>query len=1540
MTKAMNLVPTLGLVTKPRPFQAPFGAFADGSKNFWLYGNRCSTPPGFDRLTTTRPNAHTTKLSGQWWRGNISSATNVMARVDTTQTFEMIVTIDRLNDFQVLAYKGQGEAGTALYSFAKFDWSLCILPGGTIAYAASTGAALLGPIAIAADGDGKPLLPGNKYAIAVVNDSGAIAGERTKIYLQRIGSSNQAVANGSSTLGASTATFDVFFAASPVDVALTPTSSATSRETYAKYQFQGSIQEVRVWSTVRTPTEIKDNHNVEIASNASGLVGLYRLTGNGTDTYFVNPTTGTVGSGAGQMPRLELEPRDATWISSGHVLGNPITGYDYSLGLNGRNDGLVVPDYYRFRNPTVDSDGQLTDYSNLWKSMRLRTGPVLKDRACLWHATHIPGNDFANIIARKALAATANNNVAAGATTGSTSLSAVAAGNFIHRAAGSFVTNGFQVGMRVLVTGFSTNGASFYANVTSVAASDLGISDATANGVTLVNEVAAGSRTVVADEQFIAYVEQVDTGGGTFEFAAVLNYYTGSAWMIATAVSNTGGLTVDTEYDVTAKYDITAATWSIQVGASAGGTQALTTPTKLHQTPDVPEGSYRKYAFVIGNAIYRARMLFGQNSDPNYFDVEYDYSKSWNGVIGHLVVGKNATAPAGSGGTNDPHKILRNVTKVTKAAIAAITGQVYSAWTFDQGKGGEIKDLGLNGTTIPFAFDSGHTWGESAITTAAREKIRGIFEHQYSDLPTAVARIVCIAGGSAYSLDVSTGALTFIADGFRNDLDKRVSFAKAGDAIVMCSGSPGGNYQLTKDQIVKLSIDKPRGLLPWGLVGQMDPTAGLKKGEFVADVTNEAALEAGQYKIALAYYNANLDKWSQIVPFATVPILYGRANIQLGTAAEINQTYATLTTVPNAGNGKEPFGVVAGALETIKVRSYLSTETSPKDKKVIVAFTDRFSHPFILDTVDCTALEWKNTWEAWVPRIWCDVLPDGRFQVNSRFIGSTANLRIDEDTTSVVSNDFNSGGSGVATAVGTGVTGHGRGIQKSFDPQVTHVGIFRTVAGGEVYRLVDMIANGETDFTIKTTDSTLGGFTLDPSIGPVPSTRLVTNFGSRMYYILDDLEQSAIYPSQPGLPWALRTGDVVLLKEGSSNPVTGIARTEQTLTVFKRNELFVITETTDPNFPFQVDLRVSDEGCVAPFGIINISEAFHFPALKGFSRYDTASLVSLSDLIEPTYRDGIAAASRAITEGVYDRKNRMALWFTASGNSLDENENPILDQVFAWDTQAGRAENGDYYGWQFLAGIYATTAAAVHDANGTEMVLFADPMGYINRWDSGTNFGLGSHTALATPALDPTGTPSQTTIKLAAITALSYPEGYVGFPITVIDATDGTRETRMVKSDDLASPNSTIVLDHALSFNVDHAADTVIVGSIEADWTVCDFAPFGHTRGAIFVSEELIMHPRTPSKAIVHRMRGILGDGDGDTVGVGTIADDQIVTVANGNDDYLRFLAYQDQTTGEPRMPRGTHMRRRVQALGADVPFEWLGSTLVFEERGKLKERA
>lgn len=87
------------------------------------------------------------------------------------------------------------------------------------------------------------------------------------------------------------------------------------------------------------------------------------------------------------------------------------------------------------------------------------------------------------------------------ATTGSASLSCVATGNKITRAAGDFTTDGFADGDLVWVTGFSTNGAAFLARVRgTVTTTDLPLDP---DFKTLVDEGPVAACTVKHDGQLV-----------------------------------------------------------------------------------------------------------------------------------------------------------------------------------------------------------------------------------------------------------------------------------------------------------------------------------------------------------------------------------------------------------------------------------------------------------------------------------------------------------------------------------------------------------------------------------------------------------------------------------------------------------------------------------------------------------------------------------------------------------------------------------------------------------------------------------------------------------------------------------------------------------------------------------------------------------------------------------------------------------------------------------------------------------------------------
>ena len=233
-------------------------------------------------------------------------------------------------------------------------------------------------------------------------------------------------------------------------------------------------------------------------------------------------------------------------------------------------------------------------------------------------------------------------------------------------------------------------------------------------------------------------------------------------------------------------------------------------------------------------------------------------------------------------------------------------------------------------------------------------------------------------------------------------------------------------------------------------------------------------LKRGEYMYGFAFYSAFQDKWSPIGITATVNICCDKANVAMGTIAEMNQTYAKLPTVISGANGKEPFGVTASAgKKYVNVRSYLSTEATPNDKIVVIGYDNSDVHPFMNDSSDATAVEWANVFEAYAPRAWTEVLPEGRISVNSRFIGSTARLRLNNG-----SNERRE------QRLELWRWSNGQRVRYRYlrprdraavllRPAGDAPGIFRTVAGGSLLQLVAQVPNGTQSFVDTVPDSEL-----------------------------------------------------------------------------------------------------------------------------------------------------------------------------------------------------------------------------------------------------------------------------------------------------------------------------------------------------------------------------------------------------------------------------------------------------------------------------------
>lgn len=103
-----------------------------------------------------------------------------------------------------------------------------------------------------------------------------------------------------------------------------------ARITGAQY-FNGYIDDVRIWNTVRTQAEIRKYiFDQNLSLSYSGLVAYYRMN-NGAGTTATNTCTNTVGI-------------NGTLINSPAWVASPIQFSDNSLSLDGTSDQITIPD--------------------------------------------------------------------------------------------------------------------------------------------------------------------------------------------------------------------------------------------------------------------------------------------------------------------------------------------------------------------------------------------------------------------------------------------------------------------------------------------------------------------------------------------------------------------------------------------------------------------------------------------------------------------------------------------------------------------------------------------------------------------------------------------------------------------------------------------------------------------------------------------------------------------------------------------------------------------------------------------------------------------------------------------------------------------------------------------------------------------------------------------------------------------------------------------------------------------------------------------
>lgn len=1603
----------LGLHTTARASQIPMGAAQDGSRNHWHHPpGVVKTPPGFTKLTTSLPNDYTYKLDGltHYMRGSIASTGSLVKANTTGFTIEVIFRLDAIPQeylapgsggyCSTLVYRGYGTAEQASHGFSSTAYGIFLLTNQSsgnkdprVWFVYSDGVQIGSRVV-----NLTPIGLGSTYYVAAMVYEGS---QNWNFYAGPVGgalttNSDLAVSLVDGVQDLSGA--DLFIGATPItDTSSAMTPAFALYKDQCQYYMTGVIQELRFWSTNRTSTQIINASSSQIASPSSeaNLTAYYQLTGSATNGYFITPTKGTAGSGNNQAPYLTIYPREATWRSSGHVLGNPTSG-TYSLDFDGYAQGFEIESPWRYRKMQSDEDSEIPFSKYFAVAMRVKPRS-LKDRTVLFHYTHVPDDAYSNHELTQ--------------TTSSGAFSTTDLSNLLietlDTGAGAYRFRAVAFGTKpVEGETLTIDTVPVIDNVNTT------LAETSCKPGSLVVTVTVGGANYVLTDDGLGSIAISTSGGAATLTTGTINYLTGAIVVTmsasitaatanytgtkATSVVSTNNLAAGTQYSLTASIDrVTTAVQNealtvtgnnvvdtltarnaipgtvivtvektggagsvglqddshggftiisgsstinsasinyttgaigidlvdninplgtnevdyshysrniqIQEGTSAKQSQTFPAGYEIPNTPelefDIDYATTRKYVMSVAKGVDQCRHINNAPTVDEDVDIRWSFDKTFDGEIKQLIISNSEE----EFDEETLHALCRD-NIVTRTNSNRLGLPLASCWPMEEGDGNSIEDIGFVGNTINFDSDSKHVWGKSGITTTAKSKVVGIFDHRYRT-PTGETRKVCaVAGGTIYEVNQSSGAMTALTDGFRNDDSNRVQTMRYQDSTILAAqGAHVGPLQLWKDQLYKLSIDPPEGPIPWGFTNQGNKEAGSRRG---------------LRRYAFTFYSAHQNKRSGPGPFLDIQVRFKRADVVFGTDAEINQQYPSATSAnkatynTSAGGAKIGFSAWYGRTTVKNANDPDWYETQPgtsgaNTNAAPLRRANLSGNPFINDNEAVTADEIEKVIDYQNNRVFVRVLADDKVQFRGAYPGSLGRLWLQDDMATIAGGVLRTNGiidCGITSTgtvfTGTGQTGHNLPLPYSTDPQVTHLEIWRTVAGGNELFLIARIPNGTKSFTDSKRDAELVGETLNINQGAVPPTKYCIDFAGRAFFFGDELAPFRVYISDPAQPWNVPPQNTIDLLDGSTLKITGAARTENTLAMFKNDTTFVITATGNPDFPFNVETRHRDVGCVAPFGIVNVREIFHYPDEQGFFRFDTNTLQHISDNIDGTWATVPPAHYDKIVS-VHDRTNSAIMWFYPSGDS-SLSGSVINDSALVYFYEIGA--------WSKLDGIYVTYAAIVPDANEVNKVWLVDPAGYISVWGSGTNFGLGTLTSRG--PFTTTNVVDTTNLEVDAATGTLATDQYTGLPVTIILA-NGDRYTRLVTASTTPSAGkTTITLDHAVTGMVTDSTQ-VVFGSIETDWISGQMAMAGISQMAQITSVHVQATPQTTSASFSLRFRSS-GGINPTAIGWGSYS------ISNQRNEILVGLVDRTQAGSKS----GRRLELGLRSFGPDQPFE------------------
>ncbi len=968
-----------------------------------------------------------------------------------------------------------------------------------------------------------------------------------------------------------------------------------------------------------------------------------------------------------------------------------------------------------------------------------------------------------------------------------------------------------------------------------------------------------------------------------------------------------GGLSADTTYKVFAFFDQDSEEISLfldgtEVGDSPIDTSTATKTKYMPRTEDDPIGVSKKYWMEFGRKIDQSRLSYAFPGDPNDIEIKYDLDYGAYAEVDQLGFMANSTRDAFLA------DFLAN-NAITRENVRSLDANILMLLPSRRGRD-VLEDIGQQGIGAVIRHDAGHVHAESLIETRTDCYLRALFNHPYRTAAGVTTKAVAVSSGTIYELDggfgTSVTTLTKLADGFRNDGHNIVMGAQYLDGLILTSGDSGRNFHLWKDQLYSLHIDPPSMFMAFGLTDQTADTA---------------KLDTGTYRYVATFFSQDTGKRSAIGAFWQVEIKHGKANVAMGNGAEVGQTYPrtgkSLIKAPYNFKGKNAqlhTQCWIGSATTKSASDPDYWESAPSSggtnaaKRRKCKFTNgqKVVHPLVEDIDDVSPEDVRAVVESTAEKVEVEIYPDDTVEIVGKFIGNDAHIYISnkhsgtvQDLVSAASGEIGFTGAVAPAPFETTYTGNGSttgvpDLPFSNDPQVTHIEIWRTHRNGTDFRRVAKLPNKTPGFVDDTPDELLVGETLNISTGFPPPCKYVVPFGKRMLYFGNQENPQRMWFSRLDEPWNTPPQNIVDFLDGESMEIQMVARTESVLVVAKNDTTFVLTPPSDPEFPFDIEVRMSDLGAVSPFGAVNIHEQLFYPTEKGFFRFDGTTPEYLSEAIEPLWQSVPAAHWDKII-GVHYRPEERIYWFYPTGDTL-VNGVVVNDSCLTLDYRVG-ASGRTRYGWAQMTGTYYVFAAFLPDANGVNRMYVIDPLGHVSVMGDYPSFATDGD---LTEDTSPTNTSTNKAHVFITASDADYPDNYAGLPITVVDADDGTRETRL----SISQGSARQIVDREYSF-FPNTADTVLVGSIEAEWISGEIPMFGGMVVAHLL--KIFLEMTAPSTSTTDSLKvsylAVEGQESDDTEATETISN-------------------QDKTRWFYSPMRGRRVRLTVKSQGVAEPFE------------------